>query len=202
MKTREDLVEIFFDLPWFIPAAVAITGIALFLWANARLRKRERAIGLGLVGLALLMAIVSYLIDTPRETVEKRTRMFVAAVVAKDSSAMGDLLAGDAIAFSWDKQDIIDGAIHYAEATGLTGARLLSLQGVKEGNTLFSYMTVWSQHSGTTSFPIADLNSQWKLEWIKEGDKWRVIEIVPLQIGQTSREAIERSYLDRPVKAR
>jgi len=195
-------VEIFFDLPWFIPAAVAIAGIAVFLWANARLRKRERTIGLGMVGLALLMTIVSYLIDTPRETVEKRTRMFVAAVVAKDGSAIGNLLASNAMAFAWDKQDIIDGAMHYAEATGLSGARLLSLQGVKEGNALFSYMTVWSQHTGTTSLPITDLNSQWKLEWIEEGDKWLIIEIVPLQIGQVSREAIERSYLDRPVKPR
>ena len=61
----------------------------------------------------------------------------------------------------------------------------------KEGNDLASYLTVWSSHQGSSSFPVSDLNSQWKLEWAKDGEQWRIVGIVPLQIGQTTREAIE-----------
>ena len=195
-------MDSFFDLPWWVPAGLAVAGIALFLWANARTRKREQAFGLGLIALAVLLAVVSYLVDTPRETVEKRTRMFVAAVVAKDKPGIGDLLASDASAFAWNKQDIIEGAVYYADETGLSGARLISLEAVKDGDVFVSYITVWSQHSGASSFPMADLTSQWKLEWARDKEKWVIVAIVPLQIGPIAREDIERRYLDSPVPTR
>lgn len=195
-------MELLFDIPWYIPAGLAAGGVGVFLWANARLRKRERWIGIGIVGLAILLAAVSYFVDTPLETVIRQSRVFAEAVVAKDRGGMDRLLAEDASAFAWDKQEILDGAVYYADLTGLTGARIIRLAAEKEGNDLVSYLTVWSQHQGSSSFPVSDLNSQWKLEWAKDGEKWRIVGIVPLQIGQTGREAIERTYLDRPVPSR
>ena len=195
-------MDSFFDLPWWVPAGLALAGMALFLWANARARKREQALGLGLITLAVLLAVVSYFVDTPRETVEKRTRMFVAAVVAKDKPGIGALLASDASAFAWNKQDIIEGAVYYADETGLSSARLISLEAVKEGDGFVSFITVWSQHSGTSSFPVTDLTSQWKLEWARDKEKWVIVAIVPLQIGPISREEIERRYLASPVPTR
>lgn len=195
-------MELLFDIPWYIPAGLAAGGVGVFLWANARLRKRERWIGIGIVGLAILLTAVSYLVDTPLETVIRQSRQFAAAVVAKDRGGMDRLLAEDASAFAWDKQEILDGAMYYADLTGLTGARIVRLTAEKEGNDLVSYLTVWSQHQGSSSFPVSDLNSQWKLEWARDGEKWRIVGIVPLQIGQTGRETIERTYLDRPVPSR
>ena len=104
-------MELLFDIPWYIPAGLAAAGVGVFLWANARLRKRERLVGLGIVALAILLTAVSYFVDTPLETVIRQSRLFADAVVAKDRSGMDRLLAEDASAFAWDKQEILDGAL-------------------------------------------------------------------------------------------
>ncbi len=190
-------MEFLFDIPWYVPTSFAAAGVGLFSWANARLKKRERAAGVGLILLAVLLAGISYAVDTDQEKVEKRTREFVRAVVAADRAAIASLLDEGAIAFAWDKQEIIDGAVYYAAQTDLIGARILSLHGAYEGRTLVTYLTIWSQHGGRSSFPANDMNSQWKLEWVNRAGDWRIVEIIPQQIGQVSREAIERTYLNR-----
>lgn len=190
----------FFELPWFYPAGLAILGAVVWFHGNNRLREREKRLGVAIILVSLLVGLAGYLVDTPRKIVLRNSRAFVDAVVARDAKRMAGLLDEEAIAAMWNKPQIVAGAIHYAQETGLTGARMFALEAAKEGPDLASYFTVWSQHTGTERFPVNDMNSRWKLEWVKVGDQWLIRTIIPLQIGQTSREEIERQYLSRPVK--
>lgn len=191
--------EFFFQIPWWVPAGLIAAGIATWLWANNRLRQREKRIGLGLVLLAVGLSILSYMVDTPSEVVEGLTRQLVTAVVERNQSKIGAILHPDAIAFNWNRQDIITGAKYYAEKTGLNSARIMGLQVEKEGQDLVSYLSVWSDHSGGPELPVTNLTSQWKLIWAGKGKQWLLIEIIPLQIGNVQREQVEGRYLDRPV---
>lgn len=194
--------EFFFHIPWWAPAGLIAAGVALWVWANNRVRKREKQIGLGLVVLAVVLSAISYLVDTPAEIVDRLTRQFVTAVVEQDTAKTAALLDSEAIAFNWSRQDIINGAKYYAEKTGLKSARITSLQVEKDGQDLVSYLNVWSDHTGGSELPVTNLTSQWKLIWVGKGSQWHLIEIIPLQIGNVAREEIEQRYLEHPVRPR
>ena len=59
-------------------------------------------------------------------------------MVAADRAAIASLLDEGAVAFAWDKQEIVDGAVYYAAQTDLIGAaRILSLHApMREGRWL------------------------------------------------------------------
>lgn len=196
------MYDFFFHLPWWAPAGLVAAGIAVWVWGNNRVRTREKRIGVGIILLAGLLSLVSYLVDTPAETVDRLTRELVSAVVARDSTKTGALLHAEAIAFGWDRQDIIAGAKHYAERTGLTSARITSLRVESDGQDLVSYLSVWSDHTGGPELPTNFLTSQWQLIWADTGGQWQLIEIIPLQIANVPREQIQQRTSTAPFPPR
>lgn len=92
--------EFFFQIPWWAPSGLIAAGVAMWVWANNRLRKREKLIGLGLILLAVILSVISYLVDTPAEIVDRLTRQFVTAVVEQDTTKTAALLHTEAIAFN------------------------------------------------------------------------------------------------------
>jgi hypothetical protein len=131
--------------------------------------------------------------------VEQGTRQFVRAVVDGDQAKIAALLDSQAVAYNWGKAEIVSGAVYYARESGLSGARVLGLEIEREGDALVSYLAVWSDHAGG-SLPVGSLNSRWKLQWQRQGRQWLLREIIPLQIGQAQRDAIEQRYLRDPVR--
>lgn len=195
-------MEFLIDPPWWLPVTIAAIGIGLFVWANNRIRPREKAIGIGIVALAAIVMLAAYFIESDREVVDRQTRELVQDVVDQDGKGIGGKLDPQAVAFGWNRQDIIDGAVHYAGETGLTGARIIGLKVENEGRDLISLLTVWSQHTGRGNMPVTDLNSQWRLLWVKTDDQWLLLEITPIQIGPMQQDAIEQQYFSRPVQPR
>lgn len=195
-------MEFLIDPPWWLPATIAAVGIGLFVWGNNRLRPREKWIGIGVVCAAVLLMLAAYFLASSRETVERQTRELVQDVVDQDANGIAGVLDPEAVAFGWNRQDIIDGAVHYAGETGLTGARIMGLKVENQGRDLVSLLSVWSQHTGRGNMPVSDLNSQWRLLWVKTDDRWLLLEITPVQIGPMQQDAIEQQYFSRPVQPR
>lgn len=193
------MYEMVFAVPWYIPTSLIGAAIAIFIWANNRLNLPGKRFALALGLFATLWTVVSYLVETPMEKVDAATRQFVRAIVAQDRTRLASLLDEQAMAYNWNKPQIMDGAIHYANETGLKGARIIGLKIEQEGTNLVSYLGVWSQHEGGKMI-MTDLNSQWRLDWRLNGDHWQLEQITPIQIGQVQRDQIEQTYLNRPVK--
>ena len=189
------ITDLLFDPPWWASPALALVGIGIFIYANQRLKSGLRQVGVGVV----VLSIIAYLVDTPREKVERYTRDFVSAVVDRNQARIAGLLHPNAMAYQWDKPQIVDGADYYAQLTGLTGVRVTSLRVEPVGTRLVSYLAVWSDHQGG-QLPVNTLNSQWKLQWVRDGDHWLIREIIPLLIGQVQREQLEEEYFRRPAR--
>ena len=192
------MLETLFETPWYVWAGLIGIGLVLFVWANRRLSRPYEMAGALIMLAGIVLGVAAYLVDTPREKVARGTRAFVRAVVDHDKKTLDGLLAPEAGAFNWDKQEIIDGAVHYATQEKLTSARIVGLNVAKEGDQIASYLTVWSQHNGRNAL-YDSLSSRWKFEWRKSNDQWLLCNIIPLQIGPIEGGEINSRYLSKPV---
>ena len=62
-----NLTDYLFHTPWWLPASIAVTGAVLFYVANNRQEVKLRTAGLVVVCVAVLLALVSYFVDTDLE---------------------------------------------------------------------------------------------------------------------------------------
>lgn len=192
------MTDFIFSVPWWVIVPLLATGIGVFVYNDRRLNSRGKRLGLAIVGFAVLWGGVSYLVVTDLEKADAGTRAFVSAVVARDRPAIVALLSQDAQAAAWDRERIGDGAVYYAQLIGLTGARVLSLECRRQPSLVITTMDVLSNHAEATTY-TGMLRSTWELEWRKAGDQWLIRTITPIQIGQASREEVERRYMEQPV---
>src|SRR5215213_10065124 len=86
------MTELLFDTPWWLPAVIAAAGVVLFVTGNRRVENKLRLAGVGVICIAILLTAVSYFVDTPRETAERRSRELVDAFERGDFEAMRKIL--------------------------------------------------------------------------------------------------------------
>ncbi|HRK30648.1 MAG TPA: hypothetical protein PLD59_06170 [Tepidisphaeraceae bacterium] len=177
-----------FETPWWLLSLVAVAAVALLVSGNSRQNSRIKAGGLGVLLLAAALWATSYFIETPRETATRQTREWVAAVVAKDSSTIDRFLHPKATLERWNRQDIVAGAVKYADQYGLESATVLSLQSEPNPVEVETVLSVLSRHDSKRAI-ISTINSSWKLIWVRTGDDkaWVIQTIEPLKIGQSER---------------
>ena len=74
------MYEALFHPAFWMPAALAVVGLAIFIYGNARVQTTVRNVGLGVIALTLAWCGVAHAIDTPVEQCVKRTNAIVSAV--------------------------------------------------------------------------------------------------------------------------
>ena len=111
--------DFLFDTPWWAFVMIGIVGVALFMSGNARQNKGALRAGVAVLLVGVLLAITSYLVDTPKEKVLKGTHALVTAAVDRDKATMNAELHPSATLAGWNRQQIIDGAATLADQFGL-----------------------------------------------------------------------------------
>lgn len=183
-----------FQVPWWVIAALVGGGIAVFVFGNRRLQDGVRNLGAGLVVLALVWAVVSYLVETDLEQVDGNARQLVRLVVAQDETGIRGLLHPWASAGAWNADDIARGTVYYARLFSLSGAHVLSSAPQRRGRDISQQLVVLSEHGG---YPV---KSVWQLDWQPERPGvWRLRTITPVEVGEVQQDALERQYLEHPV---
>src|ERR1700759_5764985 len=76
--------DLLFAVPWWLPTLLGIIGIFRFITGPPTQAARVRNAGLGVVLLAIIWALVSYLVDTDKEKVEKKMTQTIQAVMEGD----------------------------------------------------------------------------------------------------------------------
>src|SRR5882724_8157377 len=77
-----------YETPWWLPTGIALLGFILFVTGNNRMEKRLRLAGIIVIALAVILAVASYLLDSDREKVVKRTYGLVESVEKRDWERM------------------------------------------------------------------------------------------------------------------
>src|SRR3954465_11709461 len=119
--------QVLFETPWWLLTLVAIVAIALLVSGNNRQQNQLKLAGFIVLSLGIILAAVSFFVDTPREKALKGTRQFVRAVVDRDQAKLRSLLHPNASLLGWNKEDIVYGAKQYAEDFNLKDATITHL---------------------------------------------------------------------------
>ena len=181
--------DLLFSVPWYLPTILGIVGLALFVSGNRRQNPQVRTAGVAVIGLAILWAVVSYLVETPKEICEKQTRQYVRAVVDRDWPTFDRLMEPD-VRFTdgtdWQiaGRDTWSGDVKSgAEQIGLKSASISSMNLDEKSDAIIASITVYSTQEQTLERPI---DSEWTLEWRQSGGRWLVHELRPLRVSGAS----------------
>jgi hypothetical protein len=174
-----------FDTPYWLLGVLGVAAIALLVSANSRQDKRLRSAGLAVLGVAVMLALLSFFVDTDKEKVEKRTRQLVAAVEKKDRATVDRLLHPKARLGGrdgLDKAQILDRVGTAVDQFNIKSIRVtaMDVRATDEDiEVILSAaadldMQVWS----------GAVPSDWRLVWEKSGGEWLVREIIPMKVPQ------------------
>ena len=191
--------QLLFETPWWLLTLIAIVAIALLVSGNNRQQNQLKLVGFVVLALGIILAAVSFFVDTPREKAIKGTRAFVHAVIARDQNTMRSVLHPNASLLGWNKEDIVYGAKQYAEDFGLKDAIITHLDAVQTDTLVTADLSVISQHAGG-KMPYDNFNTSWQITWIDTGGGWMMKDIRPIQIGNINAQelsAIESRYFNK-----
>lgn len=185
--------DLLFDTPWWLPTIIIAVGLFAFLSGNKRTILKLRNAGLIVVGVGLLLVAVSYVVDTDKEKVVKRSRELVKDVEGREWDAAGKLMAPD-IRFTGAGRDyktseeLITGARAATDAVGLNSATVTSVTPTVLGRTITTELHMFTD---TNKLAGQQIPSTWQLTWEKRPDQgWVVTEIRLLSVANTSAEAV------------
>jgi len=164
-----------YETPWWLPTGIALLGIILFITGNNRLEKRLRIAGIIVIAFAVILALVSYFLDSDREKVVKRTHALVQSVEARDWNRMGDYLHPNvAVSAFTGREQVVNGTRRAAEYSDLRQARIVSLDATVMPDHI---IRVTMRVNGTTR--DGSLPTDWTLEWEETDGGWVVRNITP-----------------------
>ncbi|HEV2293851.1 MAG TPA: hypothetical protein VGR35_08335 [Tepidisphaeraceae bacterium] len=190
------MTELFFDPPWYLPAAVAVFGIYLFIHGNRGQDAKVRAAGAGIALLAVALFVIGRVMETDREIAEDRSRQIATAVDKQDWNSLRSLLDPktsvavlDATIYS-DRDAILTGAQLATEQYGLKNIRITSLTSRQDDTMITVDLDVLSDQ-GFTGQPFP---TSWQFEWQELSGGWTLTRIVCLRIGQESGANLGRQF--------
>ena len=180
--------DLLFDVPWYLPTFLAVIGLSLFVSGNRRQKPRLRGAGIALVLVAVTWAVVSYLVDTPKEISQKQTRRLVQSVVDRNWNTF-DALLDPGVSFRFvgspwqiDGRDTLSDAVKAdVNQIGLKSAHISDIETAKKGDTITVTMKVWTTQDLTLDRP---LDSQWELDWRQAGasGRWLLRQIRAIEV--------------------
>lgn len=192
------MITLIAELPWWVPGSLALVGIVLLVSGNNRLEPRLKYAGGGLLGLAVVLFLLSYVLESDRQQVERRTRQLVAAVGGGDWETARQLMHPDLQLGHWRGRDLIlDDVRTLAERYQLERARVTQMEEVNDPDPLIELrIRVSADGAGYNSVP-----SSWLLEWVRTDDGWQVLHITPEGLPFAmldGRSLIEQYFRSRP----
>src|SRR5438067_9532939 len=162
---------------------------------NARQNKNLLRSGLVVLLLGILLAVVSYLVDTPREKVIKGTHALVQAAVERDKTKLAATLHPNASLAGWNRQQIIDGAVVYADRFGLKGTTITGMDVHEDNPSQYTVtMRVIARFQGQ-NLPYDNVPTDWQLHWWEMPDgKWMLKDVIPIGSGNLTGGQMSKQY--------
>ena len=192
--------DYFFHTPWWLPTLILIVGAVVFYVANNRQEVRTRAVGLAIACVGLLLALVSYAVDTDLEKAEKHTKQVVKAVDAKDWDKLKTLLDPSTSVGILNAVTLYRGPDHIAtkarEASERYGFQSVNVTGMtsRQDQTLITIGIGVVSIQDAVGAPIT---SRWEFDYLQAQGGWYLNEIRAVEIGQQQGEGMRHMFPSR-----
>lgn len=181
--------ETLFNPPIWMPILLAMVGIAVFVYGNARVQAKVRNGGLGVLGLVVLWSAVAYFVRTPTEQCLDRTRQIVGAVEDGKWDELSKLLDRNTrFAYgmiSLDAQRLVRSAQDNAERFGVKDINILSENIDRTPGTIDVTISTLVQGAQNTT-------AVFKFEYEQRTDGILLSRISALSVGGASTDEISR----------
>lgn len=193
------MTDLLFDTPWWLPALIAAAGAVVFVTGNNRLERNVKLAGLGLVGLAVLLTVVSYFVDTAKETAERRTQALVDAFERADWPAMTAILdpttTVSLVSFRmYDNRDeIMDAAKAAHGERGVKSVNVLNMN-TEQADTVITVTVGLLSEQDALGYPFP---STWEFQWQQTADGWALVDVRAITIGQSSGDQLRGMFPNR-----
>jgi hypothetical protein len=187
--------DLVFSAPWWLLGSLVIVGAVVFWSGNNRQQSGPKSVGIGLMALAVLLFVVSLLVETDKEKVTRHTNELVTAVQNRDWKTFTSLLDEDVSLgtpngsiFS-NRDALVAGAKADTDNYNLTNVSA-HVTGVEQDATGITVdIDAWSEQTASMGYRVP---SSWKLFWDRDGKDWRLHEVTCLRIGNEKTDQIGR----------
>ena len=192
------MTNLLFSTPWWLPTLLIGVGAVLFWTGNRRQESGVRSVGLALIGLALVVCMVSYCVDTDLEKCVKRSKALVYDVEKQDWAGMQAILDPhctvsvlNSAELYADRATIINAAKAAVDRYGVKNVRIFSTNAEQTGSLITITLGVLSDHDNVG---VGTINTAWQLDWQQSGDHWSLVRITNLKIGNTTGDAASQQF--------
>jgi hypothetical protein len=179
------MIDFLFDQPWWLPTAIIIVGVALFISGNRRQITRLRNSGAALVLLAILFSLISFFVETDKEKCLRQTHEMINNVVAGDWTHFTSLLDNkvtlgiSTTTIYANRTDLLKGAQDGTQKYGLKAVHVLSMEAKQTQSLITIDMKVITEQDFAEGHPLP---SSWELEWQQTDSGWKLDHLTCLQI--------------------
>ena len=173
------MYEILFHPAFWMPLALAIVGVAVFLYGNARVRAGVRNAGLAVVALTLAWCVAAYAIQTPVEQCVGRTEALVAAAEDGRWDAFAKLIDNNTVIDRVNirgRANVTSAVQNNSESYGLKAAHILSTD-VTTGVGTYD-VTINTLLEGVQS-----TTARFTFQYEQRSDGILLARLVPLSVG-------------------
>jgi hypothetical protein len=189
-------MDLLFDVPWYYPVVLLVAGVVVFLGGNRRLDKTMKNVGGALVLLAVGWALVSYLVETPKEKAIAHTKGLLDAYRKHDWERMKGLLdSGTTLARYGNRDMIMRAAEASIDNPGIKDLYILSTEAKQTQSQVAVTTTVATTVSKAMDRPV---RSTWEFDYVDMGGVWTLTTITPLEFEGQSAEPILRELPSVP----
>jgi HAMP domain-containing protein len=197
-----DVKTLLFDTPWWLPTAVVAVGAVLFYTANKRQEGRLRTIGIGVALLGVVLAAVSYFVDTDLEKAVKRTKQLVSAFEKKEWETMRSLLHPKAslgilnfqATLYNDRDTIVAKAAEAHQKYNFKSVDVQSVEARQDQTLITVTLRLWSEQDVSMGRRIP---STWQFDWQESSDGWYLYDVRAVEIGRMQAQQMEPMFPKR-----
>lgn len=185
------MLDILFDTPWWLPTVLIGAGAVVAYTGMQRLEKKVIRGGTAILLLGVLVAMVSYVVDTDTEKAVGRTSRLVSSAGARDWQAFEGLLDPQTTVYTLTgPAEVTAGAREIIERFDVQSVRILGTTITERAGGIDVDIRVYSEQRGMTGV------TDWRLEYRKLSGNWVLNNVRALPNEQVSDERI-RSAITR-----
>jgi len=178
-----------FDTPWWLPTLIAIVGAVMFWNGNRHRNTRMTRGGIGVILAAVLLCVVSWVVDTPKEKAIAGSKKLIESFEKKDWPGFSSVLARDVTvtllnspeAIYADRDSLVAAAKDAQEKYKFESMHILSMSANQTQTIISVDLDLMSTQDLTMGRPIT---SAWRFEWQEAADGWALERIVAVEIAR------------------